>query len=186
MSAKQRTNGHAKNGKARKSKPKTASGGQSKAEQLFGGYSARREKDSDYFKEITKTEVGEQFRSRMVAEFDPSHMASYRNEEQIWMTFCQIRLRTDMFLQEHPPRGSRMTGPLRELVYGNSNEPLTEQEIRDVLAIEEVLIARLLTSTDMEQQRLIKEMRSENTVHRPHGGSGSTRLNDIRRKLGVN
>lgn len=185
MSAKARTNGKRKNGQSKNGTSHGTAGGQSRYEQLYGGYSGRREKDSDYFKEITKTEVGEQFRTRMVAEFDPSHMASYRNEEQIWMTFCQIRLRTDMFLQEHPPRGSRMTGPLRELVYGNDNQSLSEQEIRDVLAIEEVLIARLLTSTDMEQQRLIKEMRSENTVHRPHGG-GSSRLNDIRRKLGVN
>jgi hypothetical protein len=77
---------------------------------------------------------------------------------------------------EHPPKGSKMQGGFRELVYGEQKTALDPAEIREVLGIERILLARVTQSRQMEQQSIIKEMRQDQHLTREdHDDGGSLR-----------
>lgn len=147
---------------------------------LIGGY-RRADYDTNYLKQVVKTEAGQKYVELMEAEFSPENLLANRTEAELWEAYWQIHTRTDHFLQEHPPEGSKMTGSFRALVYGNDNEPLSDREVRDVLAVEGLLKARITNSRNFEQQKLIKEMRQEQTLNRQNSATG--RLEQIKQKL---
>jgi hypothetical protein len=148
-------------------------------EDIIGGYRKRRDSDTDYLQEVAaETEVGEKYKEEFAPEFSREAVLSNRNEAEVWEAYWTLHMRTNDYLSEFPPQGSKMTGLKRELVYGNRKEPLSNKEVRDVLAVEEQLKARILQGRDMEQQKLIKEIRSENTVHRNE--TGKSRIQQFR------
>jgi hypothetical protein len=147
-----------------------------KLDQILSGYRTP-QGDTDYLKEVANmvhSEIGVKYLSEMQAEFNQANVLAYRQEAEVWEAKHLIRFRTNEFLSEHPPEGSKMTGSFRRLVYGNDNEALSQAEVREILALEQVLIARVTQSRNMEQQRIIKEMRQEQSLTREDTtGSGS-------------
>ncbi|WP_435359291.1 hypothetical protein [Haloarchaeobius sp. DFWS5] len=137
--------------------------------EILSGYSSGRDGDTDFLQEVMRTvesEIGVQYLQRMKPEFNRSHVLAYRKEEEVYEAKWLIRFRTNAFLEEFPPEGSKMQGSFRQLVYGDSNGSMSAEETREVMALEEVLLARITQSRGMEQQKLIKEMRQEQSLRR--------------------
>lgn len=140
--------------------------------------------DTDYLREVAKvanTEVGVAYLSEMQSEFARANVLANRSEAETYEAKWLIRFRTNQFFMEHPPAGSKMTGELRQLVYGNQNQPISPAQEREILAIEQILIARVTQSRNMEQQRIIKEMRQDQHLSREdtsRGGSFSDKIRD--------
>lgn len=132
-------------------------------EDLMSGKHKRKGSDTDYVRTVLQTVVAKKYLEQMAAEFDPANALSYRDEGYLHEAVTMIRVRTDQYFHEVPPPGSKLRGDYRELVYGERREPLSPREYRIVQAVEQILIARVLMSNDMELQRIIKEMRSEQT-----------------------
>jgi len=143
----------------------SSSGDELNIEEILSGYQSDHG-DTDYLRQVVNHQVGLKFLQEMQPEFEQAMVLSNRNTAQEWEARQLIRFRTNAFLMEHPPENSKMTGSFRELVYGNDKEPLSPAEVREILAIEEVLLARVTQSRNMEQQRLIKEMRQEQSLTR--------------------
>ncbi len=150
--------------------PQQSNGGQQPAglQEVIAGYRSQHG-DTDYLREVTQivsSEIGVKYLDELRAEFSKANVLAYRKEGEIDEAVNLVRFRTNQFLAEHPPEGSKMTGDLRQLVYGDANEPMTKSEVREIQALEQVLIARILQSRDMEQQRIIKEMRQDQHLTR--------------------
>lgn len=146
-------------------------------EEILSGYRTDHG-DTDYLRQVVRHEIGVKFLQHMRPEFEQAMALSNRNTAQEWEARQLIRLRTNAFLAEYPPENSKMTGSFRELVFGNDNEPLSPAEVREVLAIEEVLLARITQSRNMEQQRLIKEMRQEQNLTRQDTTASGSSIKD--------
>lgn len=132
-------------------------------EDLMSGQHKRRDSDTDYVRTVLQTTVAKEYLDQLATEFDPANALSYREEGYLHEAIEFVRFRTDQFFHENPPPNSKLQGNYRELVYGERRTPLSPKEYRIVNAIEQILIARILMSKDMELQRIIKEMRSEQT-----------------------
>ena len=120
--------------------------------------------DADYLGQVIKHDIALKYLRKMKPEFERAHILANRDEARLWEAEHLVRYRTNLFLAEHPPEGSKMQGSFRELVYGDTHEPLSPNQVRDVLAIEGVLLARLTQSESMEQQSVIKEMRQDKRI----------------------
>ncbi|MWG33146.1 hypothetical protein [Halomarina oriensis] len=136
--------------------------------------------DASYLVEVIDHDIELKYLKKMRPEFERAHILANRDSARLWEAEFLVRFRTNIFFMEHPPEGSKMQGSFRELVYGDRHEPLSPQQVRDVLSIESVLLARLTQSEGMEQQSVIKEMRQdkriESTAHQPSDGSFVSRL----------
>lgn len=157
------TNGTAQNGSENGTQAAFDDHGVLSVEDLMSGQHRRKDSDTDYVRTVLSTTVAKDYLKRFENEFDPANALSYRDEGYLHEAVTMIRVRTDQYFHENPPPGSKLRGNYRELVYGERREPLSPEGYRIVQAIEQILIARVLMSNDMELQRIIKEMRSEQT-----------------------
>ena len=148
-------------------------------ERILSGYRSQHG-DTDYLRQVVSTDIGWQYLAEMKPEFEQANILANRNEAETYEALTLVRLRTNQFLMEHPPEGSKLTGSFRQLVYDNDNEPLSPAEVRDVLAVEQVLLARITQSRGMEQQKIIKEMRQDQTLTREDSRSNSSWKESVR------
>ncbi|KZN25597.1 hypothetical protein A4G99_03765 [Haladaptatus sp. R4] len=143
-----------------------SSGGidQKTLQKILSGYGT--DSDADYLATVVKSKVGAKYLRVMKPEFDRANVLANRSDAETYEARWLIRLRTNAYLHEHPPEGSKMSGSFRRLVYGSDKKALSPGEVREIMAIEQVLLARVTQSRNMEQQRIIKEMRSEQSLTR--------------------
>lgn len=132
--------------------------------------------DADYLEKVLKKDIAKEYLEQLEGEFAQANALGYNTEAEIYEARQLIRFRTNHFLQEHPPPGSKMQGSFRELVYGDEKEPLEPHQVRAVMAIEQALLSYVTMSRDMELQRLIKEMRSDQHVTREETESNANKL----------
>lgn len=138
--------------------------------------------DTDYLRQVVQTDIGKEYLREMAPEFSKANALANRKEAEVYEARWLIRVRTNQFFMEHPPRGSKMTGSYRKLVLGSSEEPITPEHAREILAIEEVLLGRVTQSRDMEQQKIIKEMRQDRKLTHEDNREGGT---SISQRLGL-
>jgi hypothetical protein len=129
--------------------------------QLIGG-SAARESDREFLQAVLATDdVAGEYLEHMSAEIAQAHQLANRSDAEFHEFHQLVYKRTYEFLASHPPMNSKMTGPLRQLVYGDGKEPLTKDEVRTIAGIEQLIISKATGGKQMEQQAVIKEMRQD-------------------------
>lgn len=138
--------------------------------------------DTDYLQQVVQTDIGKKYLEVMAPEFSKANALANRNEAEVYEARWLIRVRTNQFFYEHPPRASKMQGSYRELVLGTDETEISPEEAREVMAIEEVLLARITQSREMEQQKIIKEMRQDRTLKHEDTRDDSS---SIRSKIGL-
>ncbi|WP_128478084.1 hypothetical protein [Halorussus pelagicus] len=131
--------------------------------------------DRQYLAEVVKSDVGSQYIEFMEAELSRAHQLANRSEAEFWEFKNMVHKRTFEYLAQHPPSGSRMTGPARKLVYGDGlgdKTPLTPDQVREIESIESLILAKASGGKDMAQQDIIKTMRQEQTRYTEREGEG--------------
>jgi len=131
--------------------------------------------DRQYLAEVVKSDVGTEYVDFMEAELSRAHQLANRSEAEYFEFKNLVHKRTFEFIAQHPPSGSRMTGPARKLVYGGGlgdKEPLTPDQIREIESIESLILAKASGGKDMAQQDIIKTMRQEQTRYTEREGEG--------------
>jgi hypothetical protein len=131
--------------------------------------------DRQYLAEVVKSDVGTEYVDFMEAELSRAHQLANRSEAEYFEFKNLVHKRTFEFIAQHPPSGSRMTGPARKLVYGEGlgdKEPLTPDQIREIESIESLILAKASGGKDMAQQDIIKTMRQEQTRYTEREGEG--------------
>jgi hypothetical protein len=130
--------------------------------------------DKQFLETVIQTDVGERYLEFMGPELSRAHQLANRDSNEYYEFTQLVKKRTFEFLANHPPEGSEMTGPFRALVYADSKEPLSNDDLRLVEALEQLIISKGSGGRNMAQQEIIKVMRQEidRVSETRNGGSG--------------